>query len=61
MVDFLVGPAYGRYGDICADDGAVEQAILSKAKSLATDLGVDYLEIRNVNAIDDSELFGEDI
>lgn len=53
---FLIAPAYGRYGDICADDSATEQAILSHAKSLATELGVDYLEVRNVEAIDDTEL-----
>ncbi len=53
---FLVAPAYGRYGDICADNPAAEQAILSHAKSLATELGVDYLEVRNVAPIDDAEL-----
>lgn len=53
---FLVAPAYGRYGDICAEDSAVEEAILSRAKSLARQLNVHYLETRNVEPIDDDEL-----
>jgi len=53
---FLVSPAYGRYGDICAVDPAAEVAILSRAKSLARELRVHYMEVRNVEPIDDSEL-----
>jgi FemAB-related protein (PEP-CTERM system-associated) len=53
---FLVSPAYGRYGDICAEDQAAEEAILSRAKSLARELKVHYLEMRNIEPIDDREL-----
>jgi FemAB-related protein (PEP-CTERM system-associated) len=52
----LVSPAYGRYGDICAEDATAEDAILSRAKSLARELSVHYMEIRNVEPIDDREL-----
>jgi serine/alanine adding enzyme len=53
---FLIAPAYGRYGDICANDSAAESAILSHAKKLAKENGVDYLELRNVEALDDNAL-----
>lgn len=52
----LVSPAYGRYGDICSEDSAAQETILAFAKLLARKLRVHYLEMRNIDPVDDPEL-----
>jgi len=43
----LLSLPFAVYGGICAEDSATEQALLSRLEALASDLGVDYLELRD--------------
>jgi FemAB-related protein (PEP-CTERM system-associated) len=52
----LVSTAYASYGGVCADDAAATKQLLTSAKSLARELAVDYLELRNIEALDAEEL-----
>jgi FemAB-related protein (PEP-CTERM system-associated) len=52
----LVSSAYASYGGICADDAATTEQLLATAKSMARELGVDYLELRNIELINAPEL-----
>jgi FemAB-related protein (PEP-CTERM system-associated) len=52
----LVSGAYGCYGGVCADDAAATEALLRVAKDRARELGVDYLELRCIEALDDAQL-----
>lgn len=52
----LISSAYARYAGVCCNDAAAESSLLSKAKAIARDLKVDYLEIRNVKPLNDPEL-----
>lgn len=52
----LVSPAYGRYGGVCADDAAGVAALTARAKELARELRVRYLELRHVTPVPDGEL-----
>ena len=47
--NFLVSVPFGVYGGICADNLEVESLLLEEGKQLARKLGVDYLELRNLN------------
>src|SRR5215211_5834768 len=44
--DFLVSVPYVNYGGCCADNEEVEQELLREAVRVASDLGVDHLEVR---------------
>ena len=43
----LVSAPQAVYGGVCADDAAASQAHVERAKALATDMKVRYLELRN--------------
>jgi FemAB-related protein (PEP-CTERM system-associated) len=49
------------YGGICADDRETAQALLDRAKHLARQAGIRYLELRSVVAIEDPELHSKDL
>ena len=44
--DFLVSVPYVNYGGCCADNEDVEQELLREGVRVASDLGVDHLEVR---------------
>jgi serine/alanine adding enzyme len=52
----LVSIAFASYGGACADDAAATEALLARAKSLGRELAVDYLEFRNIDALNDQQL-----
>jgi FemAB-related protein (PEP-CTERM system-associated) len=45
----MVSVPFVVYGGICADDLEVYDLLLDEGKKLAQKLGVDYLELRNIN------------
>lgn len=46
--NFLVSVPFVVYGGICADNSEVYNLLLEEGKKLARQLGVDYLELRNL-------------
>lgn len=45
---FLISIPFADYGGICADDLAVEAALLKEAEEITKREGLDYIELRNV-------------
>jgi FemAB-related protein (PEP-CTERM system-associated) len=50
--DFLISVPFAEIGGPLSDSKEVEGVLLEKAKALATELGCDYLELRNRTPID---------
>jgi FemAB-related protein (PEP-CTERM system-associated) len=50
--DFLVSVPYVNYGGCCADNEDIEQELLREGVRVATELGVDHLEVRTETARD---------
>lgn len=46
----LISSPLAVYGGICADNQEVENLLLTRAKEIADNLKVDYLELRNIEA-----------
>jgi FemAB-related protein (PEP-CTERM system-associated) len=58
---FLVSVPFGVYGGICADNSEAADLLFEEGKMLATRLGVDYLELRNLNENGHSNIPAKDL
>ena len=44
----LVSVPFAPYGGVCTDDKTIENALIEEARRITKELGVDYLELRNM-------------
>jgi len=52
---FLVSVPYACYGGICANNDSVRSMLLEKAKKIAKETNVDYLQIRTADSLHDTD------
>ena len=52
----LVSVPFAPYGGVCTDDKTIENALIEEAKRITKELGVDYLELRNMTTKQGSDL-----
>jgi len=53
----MVSVPFAPYGGVCADNKRRETALIVEAKRIAEESGVEYLELRNLTEIDESEFY----